>query len=348
MDAFYASVEIRENPELRGKPVVVGGSPESRGVVCAASYEARKFGVRSAIPCSLAKRLCPDAIFVYPNFSLYTEVSRTIRSIFYRYTDLVEPLSLDEAYLDVTSNSLGETSATKIASLIKKEVLEETSLTISCGVSYNKFLAKIASDWKKPDGLFVIRPEESHSFLQNLPIGKFYGVGKVTEKKMKDLGIHSGKELLEWKREDLIRIFGKAGAFYFDIVRGLDQRSVNPQRERKSIGVEDTFSQDSKDQELLISELDRLVDKLWTRMEAKSILGRSLSIKCKYSNFQIKSSTRTLASLIESPEEIRRLAREMFLQTWDHTGSIRLLGISISNLRGEEDMEVDSEQPSLF
>nr|AID56286.1 DNA polymerase IV [Leptospira sp. GIMC2001] len=345
MDAFYASVEVRENPALRGKPVVVGGSPNSRGVVCAASYEARKFGVRSAIPCSMAKRLCPEAIFVYPNFPLYVSISKEIQSIFYDYTDIVEPLSLDEAYLDVTENKIGNPSATRIAEEIKIRIKEKTNLTASCGVAYNKFLAKIASDWKKPDGIFVIRPGEGSSFLAELPIGKFHGVGKVTEEKMKRMGIHKGNDLLPFSREEMIHRFGKVGNFYYDIVRGNDYRVVSASRERKSLGIEDTFSKDSNDSEFLILELEKLADGLCKRMESKDIRGRSITVKIKYSDFTVKSMTRSYSYWLDNQEEICNISKELFFQLWDGKGSLRLLGLSLTNLERDQ---VDEEEPSLF
>ncbi|MCC5815735.1 MAG: DNA polymerase IV [Leptospira sp.] len=345
MDAFYASVEIRENPSLRGKPIVVGGSPESRGVVCAASYEARKYGVRSAIPCSMAKRLCPSAIFIYPNFSLYKEASIQIHEIFSEFTDLIEPLSLDEAYLDVTENKISEPFATEIAKAIKIRVKKETELTISCGVSYNKFLAKIASDWKKPDGLFVIRPEQAEEFLDELPIGKFHGIGKVTEKKMIHLGIKNGKDLKKMNLWELEKYFGKTGKFYYNIVRGIDNREVNSYRERKSLGIEDTFSIDSQDADFLEKELNKLASGLFLRMEKNEIRGRTLTVKLKYSDFTVKTISRTFSHWIENEDEISEISCELFYSGWEADKSIRLLGISIGNLEREEEAE---NQPMLF
>ncbi len=345
MDAFYASVEIRENPSLKGKPVVVGGSPNSRGVVCAASYEARKFGVRSAIPCSMAQRLCPQAVFVSPNFSLYSSISREIHEIFHDYSDMVEPLSLDEAFIDVTENKVKNPSATLIAKEIQKKIFMKTQLTASCGVSYNKFLAKIASDWRKPNGIFVIRPEEAQPFLEQLEIGKFFGVGKVTEKKMNEDGIFIGQDLLKRSREELLIKYGKQGSFYYDIVRGIDKRLVNSSRERKSLGIEDTFSVDSNDRSYLNSQLDILVDGLIRRMEAKDIRGRSLTVKVKFSDFSVKSMTRTFSYWLEQADVIRNISRELFLQLWNNNQSLRLIGLSLGNL--ETDHFEDSE-PSLF
>jgi DNA polymerase-4 len=346
MDAFYASVEIRENPELAGKPVVVGGSPNSRGVVCAASYEARKYGVKSAIPCSQAKRLCPEAIFIPPNFTLYKKVSSEVNEIFHEYTDLVEPLSLDEAFLDVTMNKINEPLATKIAEEIKYKVKSKTHLTISCGVSYNKFLAKIASDWKKPDGLFVIRPTDAFQFLENLDIGRFYGVGKVTEKKMRSMGIQTGRDLLPFSKAEMEAKFGKNGLFYYDIVRGIDNRLVNPSRARKSLGIEDTFSVDTADEEFLLKYLETISKSLYDKLVAKDIYGKSLTVKLKYSDFTVRSSTRTVSYWLRTQGEMLAIAKELFLQSWNGRDSIRLLGVSISNFeKSQNDFE---EQPLLF
>ena len=255
MDAFYASVEQRDNPEYRNKPLIVGGKPNSRGVVAACSYEARKFGIHSAMPCSQAYRLCPSAIFVRPRFEAYREVSSQIREIFWQYASEVEPLSLDEAYLDVTYTAEYKGSATLIAKAIKREILKETNLIASAGVSYNKFLAKIASDMDKPDGLYVIKPEQGEDFVANLPIGKFFGIGPATEKKMKKAGINNGKDLRAWPLEKLIKTFGKTGNYYYNIARAIDHRPVRSKRIRKSLGKETTFSND-------IYSVDELLNKL--------------------------------------------------------------------------------------
>lgn len=346
MDAFYASVEIRENPNLIGKPVVVGGSPESRAVVCAASYEARKYGIRSAIPCSQAKRLCPTAIFIPPNFTLYRIVSQEIQNIFFEYTDLVEPLSLDEAYLDVTTNKRNISSATMIAEEIKKKVWEKTKLTISCGVSYNKFLAKIASDWKKPNGLFVIKPNLAESFLKDLPIGKFHGVGKVTEKKMNDLGIYTGKDLLNFSLMELERIFGIQGVYYYNIVRGIDNREVNPHRIRKSIGIEDTFPEDISDPVILDQKLMDLSSRLHKRIIDKNISGKTITLKLKFYDFTIKSISRTMPYDLDKEESLLDLGRNLLLNLWNGKDKLRLIGLTLTNLTTEK--EEQSYQPGLF
>ncbi|HZG26403.1 MAG TPA: DNA polymerase IV, partial [Chitinophagaceae bacterium] len=259
MDAFYASVEQRDNPDYRGKPVIVGGLPEGRGgVVAAASYEARKFGIRSAMPSKKAAQLCPHAIFVRPRFDVYKEISRKIRDIFRRYTDLVEPLSLDEAYLDVTNDKQGIGSALEIASLIKKSIREELNLTASAGVSINKFVAKIASALEKPDGLTFIGPSRIEAFMEGLPVEKFFGVGKVTAAKMNDLGLLTGADLKKLSEDELVKHFGKSGHFYAQIVRGIDNRAVEPNRETKSLGAEDTFAYDLTEAADMNRELDKL------------------------------------------------------------------------------------------
>ena len=285
MDAFYASVEQRDNPELRNKPVAVGGSSD-RGVVAAASYEARTFGVQSAMPSVIAFRRCPDIIFVRPRFDVYAQVSRQIRAIFYEYTDLVEPLSLDEAYLDVTSNKKGMPSATLIAREIKKRIKDETGLTASAGISINKFLAKVASDQDKPDGLYLIQPESAQAFVDNLAINKFHGIGKVTAKKMHDLGIERGKDLKKWELSRLVQVFGKAGKNYYNICRGNDQREVEPNRPRKSVGAEDTFETDLTSLEEMKSELERIGEIVFNRVKKAEAFGRTLTLKLKYSDFK--------------------------------------------------------------
>src|SRR5512133_3820975 len=292
MDAFFASVEQLDNPELRGKPVAVGGSGE-RSVVAAASYEARKFGVRSAMPSVIAKRLCPDLIFVSHNFSRYTEVSSMIMEIFREYTDLIEPLSLDEAFLDVTNDKQNIGSATVIAKKIRCEIKTKTGLTASAGVSVNKFLAKIASDINKPDGLFLIRPEDAEKFIERLPVEKFYGIGKVTAQKMHKLGIHKGSDLKEWDLVSLVRNFGKAGVFFYDIVRGIDDRPVEPGQERKSFGTELTFEKDLTTRFEIIAELYKLEKKLMERLESDGISGRTITLKIKFSHFRQITRTNT-------------------------------------------------------
>ena len=272
MDAFYASVEQRDNPDLRGKPVAVGGSKE-RGVVAAASYEARKFGVRSAMPSVTAKRQCPDLIFVKPRFEVYKEVSRHIRSIFAEHTEIIEPLSLDEAYLDVTENIQGIPIATEIATMIRAKILSETGLTASAGISYNKFLAKLASDQRKPNGQFVITPKMGPSFVQDLAVGKFHGIGPATSAKMNGLGIFTGMDMRNQTLEFMTANFGKAGAYYYWISRGIDERPVRANRVRKSVGAETTFSQDLADYEALAAELQPLIEKVWHHCETTGARG---------------------------------------------------------------------------
>lgn len=285
MDSFFASVEQRDFPEYRGKPLVVGGrSP--RSVVAAASYEARKYGIHSAMPVSLALQKYPDLIVAKHRFKVYEEVSKSIREIFHEYTDLVEPLSLDEAYLDVTCPKKGPPSASIIAREIKKQINTTTGLTASAGVSYNKFLAKIASDMDKPDGFYLIKPEDAEKFLDDLDIGLFYGVGKVTEKKMHELGIFKGRDLKKLKKEELQDEFGKMGAYFFDVVRGKDDRPVQPHRERKSIGAERTYESDIYIVEEVKEKLSEVIDIMWKRCESKNKYGRTISLKLRFADFE--------------------------------------------------------------
>lgn len=331
MDAFYAAVEQRDFPELRGKPVIVGGQPNSRGVVSTASYEARKFGVHSAMPSSKAYRLCPQGIFVYPRFEVYIEVSRQILEIFFSYTDLVEPLSLDEAFLDIT----GTGSATLLALEIKKRIFDTTGLTASAGVSYCKFLAKVASDYKKPNGLTVIPPEKAEEFLENLPIGKFFGVGKVTEKRMKEFGIHTGKDLKAFTREELSERFGKSGSYYYDIVRGIDDRPVSPERERKSYGKERTFEKDMTDVEEMKDFLRKIAGRVSEGMKKKPIVGKTVTLKVRFANFQRITRSKTIDEPTNDPETMYRIAADL-LENHTPAGKrrVRLLGISMSGLTG--------------
>ena len=330
MDAFYASVEQRDDPSLRGKPIAVGGG-EKRGVLTTCSYEARKFGVRSAMPGFKAKALCPDIIFVKPRFEAYSEVSKQIREIFSRYTDLIEPLSLDEAYLDVTECKKDISYATDIAKAIKADIKAETGLTASAGVSYSKFIAKVASDMNKPDGLTVVRPHQAEVFLEKLAIEKFYGVGKVTAKKMKALGIHSGKELKEWRRVDLIKTFGKSGGFYHDIVRGIDDRPVKPNRIRKSIAIERTVDENLKSLEELEAKLEDIVVKLIERLERYQKYGRTLTLKLKTASFDIITRSKSMSYPISDREEIRTLAFKLLRDNYTAEMSIRLVGLTSSN-----------------
>ena len=335
MDAFFASVEQLDNPELRGKPVAVGGSGE-RSVVAAASYEARKFGVRSAMPSVIARRLCPDLIFVRHNFNRYNEVSGIIREIFAEYTDLIEPLSIDEAFLDVTRDKKNIGSATVIARKIRSEIKSRTGLTASAGISINKFLAKIASDINKPDGLFVIRPEDAEKFIENLAVEKFYGIGKVTAQKMHKLGIHTGADLKKWDLVSLVRNFGKAGVFFYDIVRGIDERPVEPDQERKSFGTEITYDKDLTTSFEIIAELYKLEKELMERLEQSETYGRTITLKIKFSDFRQITRSKTLQNYIHDFDtlhnEVTSIRRLLKLE-----GSrIRLLGLSVSNLETED------------
>lgn len=338
MDAFFASVEQWDNPELRGRPVAVGGSAE-RGVVAAASYEARKFGVRSAMPSVTAKRLCPNLVFVRPRFEQYKHVSRQIREVFEEYTQLIEPLSLDEAYLDVTENFKGIETATEIARQIKTKIKEKMQLTASAGVSFNKFLAKTASDVNKPDGLFVIKPHQAAAFVEKLEIRKFYGVGKVTADKMTKMGIHTGKELREKSLEFLVHHFGKAGHYYHEICRGEDHREVNPERIRKSVGVENTFNTDHSEPERLYAELDIILDELYKRLERSKAFGKTVTLKVKFEDFEQITRSRTSQMLIMEPETIGKLAYELLNALLPAEKGIRLMGVTLSNLEFADEME---------
>jgi DNA polymerase IV len=336
MDAFFASIEQRDNPELRGKPVAVGGS-SLRGVVAAASYEARKYGVRSAMPSVTAKRLCPDLIFVNGRFEAYKSVSKQIRTIFLDYTDLVEPLSLDEAYLDVTENHKNLPSATLIAQEIRQRIWQQTHLTASAGVSYNKFLAKMASDVNKPNGIKIIKPNEAIDFLYQLPIGKFYGIGKVTAEKFKKMNVHNGFDLSQLSKQELVRQFGKSGAWYFDIVRGLDEREVNPHRVRKSIGSEQTYSQDLEDIATMKNALIPLATDILNYAAKNNNFGRTVTLKLKTPDFQQFTRSRTLPKAIQSLDELITVANELLATGLEATqGKVRLLGLSFSHL-GEQD-----------
>jgi len=329
MDAFFASVEQRDDPSLRGKPVAVGGT-SVRGVVAAASYEARVFGVRSAMPSFKAKRLCPDLIFVKSRFDAYKAASRIIRDVFQHYTDLIEPLSLDEAYLDVTAPKQGGPSATEIAASIKAEIKEETELTASAGVSFNKFLAKIASDLDKPDGLSVIRPEQADAFVASLPIEKFFGIGPVTARKMKERGIHTGLDLRERAEDELIRLFGKVGRHYYRISRGQDDREVKPDRPNKSIGAETTFDTDLTDPKAMLQRLEPLAERVAERMAASENFGRTVTLKIKHRDFTINTRQRTLDEQVRDPAELMTLADWLLHNPAPPHLPVRLLGISVS------------------
>ena len=344
MDAFFASVEQLDNPELRGKPVAVGGSGE-RSVVAAASYEARKFGVRSAMPSVIAKRLCPDLIFVKHNFARYTEISGSIMEIFREYTDLIEPLSIDEAFLDVTTDKKNIRSATVIAKKIRNEIKSKTGLTASAGISVNKFLAKIASDINKPDGLFVIRPEDAEKFIEELPVEKFYGIGKVTAQKMHRLGIHTGADLKKWDLVSLVRNFGKPAVFFYDIVRGIDERPVEPDQERKSVGTELTYEKDLTTRFEVIAELYKLEKELMERLEHSETAGRTITIKFKFSDFRQITRSKTLQNYIRDFDTLHKEVSEIRKSIKLEGSRIRLLGLSISNLETED---CDDRQLYLF
>jgi DNA polymerase IV len=344
MDAFFASVEQLDNPALRGKPVAVGGSGE-RSVVAAASYEARKFGVRSAMPSVIAKRLCPDLIFVRHNFERYNEVSASVFAIFREYTDIIEPLSIDEAFLDVTNDKKEIGSATVIAKRIREEIKKRTGLTASAGISVNKFLAKIASDINKPDGLFLIRPEEAEKFIEELTVEKFYGIGKVTAQKMHKLGIHKGSDLKKWDLVSLVRNFGKAGLFFYDIVRGIDERPVEPDQERKSVGTELTYEKDLTTNFEIIAELYKLEKELMDRLEHASTTGRTITLKIKFSDFRQITRSRTLQNYINDFQTLHKEVSAIRKSLKLEGVKIRLLGVSISNLEIDED---EDRQLRLF
>jgi DNA polymerase-4 len=336
MDAFFASVEQRDNPALRGKPVAVGGSKE-RGVVAAASYEARKFGVRSAMSSRLAYQKCPSIVFVRHRFDVYKEVSRQIREIFHEYTDLVEPLSLDEAFIDVTINKLDEPSAIKIASEIKQKIKEKTQLTASAGVSVNKFLAKVASDLKKPDGLAVILPHQVIPFLEELPIEKFFGVGKATAERMKHFGIKTGSDLKQHSRLELAQRFGKFGSYLYDVVRGIDKRKVKPNRIRKSISSETTYNDDLETLEDVKSSIRLLIGKLCESCEKYNIEGKTINLKYRFNDFTTFTRSRTLGGYTSDHEIITDLTFEMLQELEESMKPIRLLGIGLSTLNTERE-----------
>jgi DNA polymerase IV len=331
MDAFYASVEQRDNPTLRGKPVAVGGSRE-RGVVAAASYEARTFGIRSAMPSVSARRKCPDLIFVKPRFDVYKEVSLQVRAIFAEHTAIVEPLSLDEAYLDVTENHQGIASATEIARRIKAKIRAETQLTASAGVSYNKFLAKLASDYRKPDGLFVITPEMGPGFVEALPVERFHGVGPATAAKMKELGIFTALDLRTKDEAFLLRHFGKAGPHFYCTCRGIDHRPVLPNRVRKSVGAENTFSRDLMSIDDMRAELGPLVDKVWHYCDTTGTRGRTVTLKIKFADFHIITRSRSLAAPISDRSTLATISTELLTAQFPMRNEVRLLGVSLSSL----------------
>ncbi|WP_038378510.1 DNA polymerase IV [Bradyrhizobium elkanii] len=332
MDAFYASVEQRDNPDLRGKPVAVGGSAE-RGVVAAASYEARKFGVRSAMPSVTAKRQCPDLIFVRPRFEVYKAISRQIREIFAEHTTIIEPLSLDEAYLDVTENLQGIPLARDIALRIREKIKAETGLNASAGISYNKFLAKLASDHRKPNGQFVISPEMGPAFVETLPVGKFHGIGPATSARMNALGIFTGLDMRNQTLEFMSANFGKSGAYYYWISRGVDERPVRANRTRKSVGAENTFSTDLTEAEAMIAELEPLIDKVWRHCEPAGTRGRTVTLKVKFADFEIITRSRSVSSAVANRDGLAEVAIGLLQDNMPFPKPVRLLGVSLSSLQ---------------
>ncbi len=338
MDAFYASVEQRDEPALRGKPLAVGGSRQ-RGVVAAASYEARQFGVHSAMASSIAIRKCPDLIFVKPRFEVYKAVSAQIRAVFARHTELIEPLSLDEAYLDVTAGSHDGLSATRIAQTIKEQIKEATGLTASAGVSYNKFLAKLASDYKKPDGLYVIKPAQGPAFVEGLKVGQFHGVGRVTAARMNQLGIFTGLDLRQQSEPFLTRHFGKVGHHYYSIARAIDNRPVTPNRIRKSVGSENTFERDLIELAELTEGLKALVDDVWGYCERTGVRGRTVNLKVKYDDFQQITRSKTMPHVVPTKLVLAHIAIELLCALVPTGKGIRLLGVSLSSLQTGDSMD---------
>jgi len=346
MEAFYASVEQRDDPALKGKPVIVGWAG-ARSVVCAASYEARKFGVHSAMPSSRAMRLCPDGVFITPNFDKYRAVSKDVQAIFQRHTPLVEPLSLDEAYLDVTHELTGIATATETAEVIRREIREETHLTASAGVAPNKFLAKIASDWRKPDGCFVIRPHQVERFLVGLPVRKIPGVGKATEKVMTEIGVATVGDLQRFTAEELTARFGKWGTRLWELARGIDENPVVPSRPRKSWSNENTFERDITMDEVA-AWIREQAHSLWAALAKKQLVGRTVTIKLRNAKFETATRRLTPPSPPASAEDLIRIAEELLPKfSFGAEARYRLAGIGLSNFVGEED-EDDEQEPTLF
>lgn len=344
MDAFYASVEQRDNPTLQGKPLIVGGEPDSRGVVAAASYEARKFGVRSAMSSSRAKALCPQAIFVRPQMRKYRRISNSVFGILREYSDLVEPLSLDEAFVDVTENKKNLRYAREVAKDMRAKIYEYTGLTASCGLADCKFLAKIASDLNKPNGMAIITPENKLRFLENLPIRKIPGVGRVTEERMLQLGISTVGRLREYPLEDLKRIFGKSGIWYYQLAQGIDDREVQPNRERKSIGSENTFLSDTKSKEFLHSEIEAHAERISSVLRKKGMFARTITVKVKYADFTQITRSKTSLQLVSSMDEIIRIGKLLLDETEAFSRPVRLLGVSVSGL----ELPIQDPQLALF
>ena len=334
MDAFYAAVEVRDDPSLVGKPLIIGHRGR-RGVVSTCSYEARKFGVHSAMPSITAKRMCPDLIFVKPRFDVYKAVSLQIRAIFAEHTALIEPLSLDEAYLDVTENLQGIASATEIAQAIRTRIKAETSLTASAGVSYNKFLAKLASDYRKPDGLFVITPKMGPAFVEDLPVGKFHGIGRATMAKMNGHGVHTGADLRAQSLDFLCRHFGKSGPYYYWISRGVDERQVRADRVRKSVGAENTFMTDLTDIGAARAALAPIIEKVWRYCETSGTRARTVTLKVKYADFQQVTRQRTGDAPVATQAELERFSHALLEPIFPARLGIRLLGVTLSSIDHE-------------
>jgi len=338
MDAFYASVEQRDNPNLRGKPVAVGGSAE-RGVVAAASYEARKFGVRSAMASVTAKRQCLDLIFVKPRFEIYKAISRQIREIFAEHTPIIEPLSLDEAYFDVTENLQCIPLARDVALRIREKIKAETGLNASAGISYNKFLAKLASDHRKPNGQYVISPEMGPAFVETLPVGKFHGIGPATAAKFNAFGIWTGLDIRNQSLAFLQENFGKSGTYYYWISRGIDERPVRANRVRKSVGAENTFSTDLTDFDAMVAELQPLIDRVWRHCESAGTRGRTVTLKVKFADFEIITRSRSISLAVASRDDLAQLATGLLKDNLPLSKAVRLLGVSLSSLQGGDDAE---------
>jgi DNA polymerase-4 len=347
MDAFYASVEQRDDPSLRGRPVAVGHGAR-RGVVAAASYEARAFGVRSALPSVTALRQCPDLIFVPPRFDVYRAVSAQIHAIFADFTDLIEPLALDEAYLDVTADKAGLATAWLTARTIRARILQETGLTASAGISYNKFLAKLASSRRKPDGQFAIQPHEGEAFVETLPVAKFHGVGPATADKMHRLGIRTGADLRAWSLADLQMRFGKSGAWYYGIARGVDDRPVNPSRERKSSGSETTFAEDVTDPARIRAGVAAMADDVWAWCEKTGRRGRTVTVKVKWADFRNTTRSRTLARPVETREQLQAASLALLETVLPAPQGVRLVGVTLSSFRSSAQAMAPSPPTALF
>lgn len=346
MDAFYATVEQRDFPQYRGKPIIVGGDPNARGVVATCSYEARKLGIHSAMPCATAKRKCPSAIFVRPRFTVYREISSQIRQIFQRFTPLVEPLALDEAYLDVSQEIPRHGSGVLIAKDIRQRILRETGLTASAGISYNKFLAKIASDRCKPNGLLYISAQEGPNFVRSLKIREFHGIGPATEEKMHRLGIYTGEDLLAWGLSELQPLFGKASQYYFNIVRGIDVRQVEPYRERKSVSTEDTFEDDISDRQQMLQALHTQLESVMADLTRLQLSGRTLTVKVKFADFSLITRSKSTDQEITDSKGFAKLLPELLDSALIKPMAVRLLGVSVSNLSPQ--MTSENNQISLL